>query len=131
MPPVTTCPTDELLSAYGLGKASDAEIDSVTAHIEHCSTCRERAASVPGDSFVERLRAGRLETPVAGESSDGPVHATLPTVPASDLPRELADHPDYEKVRELGRGGMGVVYLARHKLMNRWEVLKEIGRAHV
>ncbi|HXY35925.1 MAG TPA: protein kinase, partial [Planctomycetaceae bacterium] len=42
----------------------------------------------------------------------------------SALPPELVDHPHYEVIRELGRGGMGVVYLARNKLMDRLEVLK-------
>ena len=43
------------------------------------------------------------------------------------MPPELADHPDYEVVRELGRGGMGVVYLVQNKLMGRPEVLKVVG----
>ena len=41
---------------------------------------------------------------------------------------ELANHPDYKVLRELGRGGMGVVYLAHNQLMGRDEVLKVMGR---
>ena len=48
--------------------------------------------------------------------------------PANTLPPDLADHPDYEIKRELGRGGMGVVYLAHNKWMGRDEVLKVMGR---
>jgi serine/threonine protein kinase/formylglycine-generating enzyme required for sulfatase activity len=48
--------------------------------------------------------------------------------PTDTLPPELAGHPDYEIVRELGRGGMGVVYLANNRLMGRPEVLKVVGR---
>jgi serine/threonine protein kinase len=49
----------------------------------------------------------------------------------SQLPPELVDHPDYEIVRELGRGGMGVVYVAQNKLAGRPEVLKVVGRPQI
>ena len=40
------------------------------------------------------------------------------------LPPALAAYTEYKVLRELGRGGMGVVYLARNRLMDRLEALK-------
>ncbi|HEY7329150.1 MAG TPA: family 16 glycoside hydrolase [Gemmataceae bacterium] len=55
--------------------------------------------------------------------------AGAPGQPAiANLPPELANNPQYEIVRELGRGGMGVVYLAKNKMMERFEVLKVINK---
>jgi serine/threonine protein kinase len=56
---------------------------------------------------------------------------STPTSPASPLdlstvPPELAAHPDYELQKQLGRGGMGMVYLARNRLMDRLEVIKVV-----
>jgi formylglycine-generating enzyme required for sulfatase activity/serine/threonine protein kinase len=48
--------------------------------------------------------------------------------PIDALPPGLANHPDYEVLRELGQGGMGTVYLALNKLMGRHEVLKVVSR---
>ncbi|HQU44821.1 MAG TPA: protein kinase [Pirellulales bacterium] len=44
-------------------------------------------------------------------------------------PPELANHPDYELIKELGQGGMGTVYLAQNRMMDRHEVLKVISKA--
>jgi tRNA A-37 threonylcarbamoyl transferase component Bud32 len=46
-----------------------------------------------------------------------------------ELPPELANHPRYRILRELGRGGMGVVYQARQIVMNRPVVIKVINKA--
>jgi serine/threonine protein kinase len=48
-------------------------------------------------------------------------------VPAGTVPAELAEHADYEILRELSGGAMGLVFLARNRLMGRLEVLKLIG----
>src|SRR5271168_3843517 len=53
--------------------------------------------------------------------ADDDVHPDVRTMPPG-----LADHPDYEVVRELGQGGMGTVYLAQNRLMGRNEVLKVV-----
>jgi len=61
------------------------------------------------------LAAGDLSGP---ESSDLSLER--------ELPRELANHPRYRIVKRLGTGGMGTVYLAEHRLMDRPVALKVI-----
>jgi WD40 repeat protein len=50
-----------------------------------------------------------------------------PQLPA-ETPVELRGHEQYEVLRVLGRGGMGVVYLARNRLLDRPEVLKVVSQ---
>jgi serine/threonine protein kinase len=49
----------------------------------------------------------------------------VPAAP-SGLPPELTDHPRYHVLRLLGQGGMGAVYQAEHRVMERLVALKVI-----
>ena len=124
-------PTDQTLSSYGLGKLADGPAELVNEHLERCPECRERVAEMSADSFLGRVRdahAGKLAS--AKSQTGGTWNEKKPgAMPASTtMPPGLAEHPDYEIKRELGRGGMGVVYLAHNTLMGRDEVLKVMGR---
>jgi len=129
-------PTDQTLSSYGLGKLDDRATEAVYEHLIECGDCRKRVSEVPADRFLERVRTAHKapETAQVGPllaSAGGPrgdrVADTLAACFGDLLPPELAAHSDYEVKQELGRGGMGVVYLAHNKLMGRDEVLKVMG----
>jgi len=132
----TVHPTDHTLQAYGLGKLEHSLAESVSKHLEGCPSCQSRVAEISSDSFLGRLRDAKVRpesTAPTGSSLAGLSRlAGEPSSPipplAHTLPPGLVDHPDYEVIGELGRGGMGVVYLAWNKLMARKEVLKVISR---
>src|SRR5262245_32059142 len=88
-------------------RPSDADRKSSTPD------ANDTASPGSGDS-IPVTSAPRPELPPTAPHPESPV----------GLPAELRDHPVYEVQKELGRGGMGVVYLARNKVMGRLEVLK-------
>jgi serine/threonine protein kinase len=58
---------------------------------------------------------------------EAPASTSDPAVPApAEVPAALARHPRYRVLKLLGRGGMGAVYLAEHKVMERAVALKVI-----
>src|SRR5262245_11974445 len=137
------CPPESELADFGLGRLRSGAAETIAAHLETCDDCRQMVAAVSGDSFVERLKEARDRTPDQAarksvestvslrsvapsvDSSQGPAVARKPAT----IPPELASHADYELIKELGRGGMGVVYLARNRMMDRLEVLKVVNKA--
>jgi formylglycine-generating enzyme required for sulfatase activity/serine/threonine protein kinase len=133
--PSSLHPTDQTLSSYGLGKLDDGPAEAVNKHLEGCPDCRKRVAEMSADSFLDRVRDAQKPSGKSafGQSQAGGTQSykgsnSSPPPPADTLPPGLAEHPDYEIKRELGRGGMGVVYLAHNALMGRDEVLKVMGR---
>src|SRR6516162_5105518 len=121
-------PAREVLQAFGLGNLDDASVTQVSQHLETCVDCKRQVAELSSDSLLERLRKanGPADTPAPGKPMT-PAKQSAAS-PSSNLPPELANYPQYEVLRELGRGGMGVVYLAKNKLMDRLEVLKVVSR---
>ena len=130
-------PADPILQAYGLGKLDDVSSASVSKHLEGvrflpAAGCRAVVRRIPGTAPEGQGHAGqgglRLVAVRVHRRPKASARPVVPPPPADTLPPELVDHPDYEIIRELGRGGMGVVYLAHNRLMGRLEVLKVVGR---
>jgi serine/threonine protein kinase/WD40 repeat protein len=133
-----THPSAAALEALARGRLSAASFEVVLGHLDSCAACRKEVAALSDDGFLDRLRAAQSHsgTPAPHKSvsglsrslnASGPTQSHLPG-PIS-VPPELTGHSQYQIVRELGRGGMGVVYLVRNRLMDRPEVLKVMNRA--
>jgi Protein kinase domain/Domain of Unknown Function (DUF1080) len=108
----TVHPSEEELRLFGQGRMPAEEAAALEEHLAGCESCCQFLEDSPHDSFEGRLR----------EAKDPP----LADVHLNDVPLELADHPRYQVLRLLGRGGMGAVYLAKHKRMGRAVALKVI-----
>ena len=111
---MNTCPSREqleLLTSKELGVDEQAAIET---HVGGCSVCQNTVAA---------LSSGATQNYVSGPSDEPePVESQA----QQKLFAELRDHPRYRVTGVLGRGGMGTVYKAEHRLLDRPVVLKVI-----
>jgi serine/threonine protein kinase/WD40 repeat protein len=115
-------PPLDRLAAFGLGKLRDADFAVIEAHIACCVACCERLRELPTDKLVQLVR-GAEDRSVTEEALSALRDETSAPRP---IPQELAEHPRYDVEGPLGAGGMGDVYKARHRLMQRAVALKVI-----
>jgi WD40 repeat protein len=130
----STHPSLTKLAAYLEGRLPAGEHAVLQDHVAACASCR-RLLQQRGEE-VENLEEGTvrpvLTTP--GEATrllEAPEPTGRPQQAASaagvvGLPVELADHPRYRILAPLGAGGMGAVFKAEHRLMERIVAVKVI-----
>jgi serine/threonine protein kinase len=122
----TNHPTRDQLAAFDLGRLNLGEWSAVEKHVASCDICCRQLEGVTPDPLLQLLKSvagANAETPFSKVTATTPIPAKLEL---AEVPAELRDHPRYEVLGFLGAGGMGAVFKARHRLMDRIVALKVI-----
>ncbi len=118
-PSASDCLTDDVLVALSEGALPDEELARAHRHATECHECR---------LLLAELARGGLEQ----------VTATPQSLPLPEAPKEALGEPwtppdafdEFRLERLIGRGGMGVVYLAHDTSLDRPVAVKFIADSH-
>lgn len=123
------CPPEQKLRSYLSGRLETDDLDKLEAHLHSCQACEQAATAIENepDTFVDLLQS---QAPPAMESSAPEETSSSARPDAKENTASVVRFPldgeiaSYELLRELGSGGMGAVYLARHTKLDKQVAIK-------
>ena len=116
-------PSVKELTAFASGQLSESQAEDVERHIGLCDPCTQTLIGLStDDTFVGLIKqAGNPATQATmgvTRLDDG--------LASHDAKEALAEHSRYEIVEPIAQGGMGKVFKATHRMMDRTVALKVI-----
>ena len=117
--PALAHPTDKELKDFAIGSMRPELAAEVERHVAECDSCCQTIVDLGSDdTFTDLLKNIEVGTYSQGDANGNSIQNVTPA--------SLLDHPRYEIQHLVGKGGMGRVFKARHRMMDRVVALKVI-----